>query len=613
MNPTLRTTTLATALAFALIPSAAAAADALKTPALKSSDLKTLDTVTVTAHRSEVAIDRTLAATTIISRDDIVASQAPDLIDLLARQAGIDISRNGGPGQASTVFLRGSNSNHTLVLIDGLRVNSASQGVFDFAHLPLGRIERIEIVRGPRAALWGADAIGGVIHIFTRDPSQTSAELRAGSDSRFGADATFGAGTDAHSFGIGIGAEHLDGFSATNPHAFGHDPDHDGYRNRNLNFAARTRLGSQRLALTGVATDADVQFDQGETSARNASFGSVLAGALGAGWAHSLALGHSRETLQTEAFDDHVKSRRNSLDWLLNHPIGTLGMLNLGINAEHESTRSISVFSGPVIDRSRNNHAGFIAWHGEGKRFDHELALRHDDNSQFGTATTAQAALGWQASTTLRLRANWGEGFRAPNFNELYHPGFGGFFAGNPALAPERSRSRELGLAWTPMAGQRFELSAYRTRVNQLITFTGSNFQAENIAHAELEGIELGYHGQLGGFVLQANASWQQARNADTGTDLLRRARRKGNISVDYTFEHGWSLGLDGQGVAARDDFSGTLPGFARFDARLILPLNQRWRFEARVENLGDRFYQWADGFNTPDRSVLLRLRYAGE
>lgn len=608
MNPTLRTTTLATALAFALIPSAAAAADAQKSPALK-----TLDTISVTAHRSEVAIDRTLAATTIISRDDIVASQSPDLIDLLARQAGIDISRNGGPGQASTVFLRGSNSNHTLVLIDGLRVNSASQGVFDFAHLPLGRIERIEIVRGPRAALWGADAIGGVIHIFTRDPSQTTAELRAGSDSRFGADATFGAGTDENGFGIGIGAEHLDGFSATNPRAFGHDPDHDGYRNRNLNLAARTRLGSQRLAFTGVATDADVQFDQGETAARNASFGSVLTGELGAGWAHSLALGHSRETLQTEAFDDHVRSRRSSLDWLFNHRIGTLGLLKLGINAEHESTLSTSAFSGTVIDRSRNNHAGFIAWHGEGQRFDHELALRHDDNSQFGTATTAQAALAWQASATLRLRANWGEGFRAPNFNELYHPGFGGFFAGNPALAPERSRSRELGLAWTPMAGQQLELSAYRTRVDQLITFTGPNAQAENIAHANLKGIEASYRGQFGPLVLQANASWQRARNADTGTDLLRRARRKGNISVDYTFERGWSLGLDGQGVAARDDFSGTLPGFARFDARLNLPVNQRWSLEARVENLGDRFYQWADGFNTPDRSLLLRLRYAGE
>ncbi|HEX5756430.1 MAG TPA: TonB-dependent receptor [Arenimonas sp.] len=603
-------TALATAIAFSIMSP------------VHADDAKTLDTITVTAHRIAISIDEALASVTVLTREDIEASQAPDLVDLLGRQAGIDISRNGGPGQASTVFLRGSNSNHTLVLIDGLRVNSAGQGLFDFAHLPLARIERIEIVRGPRAALWGSDAIGGVIHIFTRETQQMVGELRAGSYGRVGADAVFGHGNAEQGLSIGIGNERLRGFSATNAAAWefspdDYDPDADGYRNHSLNLSARTPLGNQHLHFTGIATDADVEFDNGESDARSKSLGMNLTGALTAGWEHALLLGHAREDLDNRASwgANAVQSRRHSLDWMLSRPVDGAGTMNLGINIQNERTHSLGDSDLLVYSRSRNNRAGFVSWHGDREAFDYELALRHDDNSQYGGGATGQAALGWQLGDHFRIRASWGEGFRAPNFNELYHPGFFGWFAGNPNLEPERSRSSEIGLQWAPGNGHRVDLSLYRSDIQDLISFSNleHNYEAENIARAELEGAELGYAWSRDGFSLNAQASWQDARNVDTGDDLLRRAKRKLSVSTDYRFGNGWTLGLDGLGVAARPDFGVDLPGFARFDLRLSAPLAAGWALEARIENLGDRFYQWANGYNTPDRSALLRLRYTAD
>ena len=173
---------LAAGLALALVAPIVVAAPA--SSAEGSDAAETLDAVVVTATRSPMPIARGLASTTVLDRAAIEQAQAPDLIDLLARQAGVDVSRTGGPGSVSTLFLRGGNSNHVLVLVDGVRVNSVQQGLYDFSSLPIDRIERIEIVRGPRAALWGSDAIGGVIQIFTRDPGQHGAQARFGSFQR---------------------------------------------------------------------------------------------------------------------------------------------------------------------------------------------------------------------------------------------------------------------------------------------------------------------------------------------------------------------------------------------------------------------------------------------
>jgi vitamin B12 transporter len=606
MQQNFRLAVLATAIAasFVSLSSPAFAADAAASTAPTD-----LDKVVVTANRYAVPADAVLASVTVLDRAAIEASQARDILDLLGRQAGVDIARTGGPGQASTVFLRGGNSGHALVLVDGIRVNAATSGVLDFAHLPLAQIERIEIVRGPRAALWGSDAIGGVIQVFTRDPAKAFFEAHAGSYLRSGLSGGAGIGDDASSIGLAAGVESLRGFSATTPGAFGYDPDPDGYDNRNLSLRGHTRVGSQLLEASGLFTDADVEFDQGRTAALNRVFGARLSGPLaGTRWSHAIVLGHSSEDLSTPVYDSRFGSARDSLDWIHSIALDGRNDLNVGLNWSRETGYSDEGFQG--FDQSRRNAALFASWRGRYGAHLLELSARRDDNSQFEGATTANAGWGWQFAPEWRLRASWGQGFRAPNFNELYYPGFFGLFAGNPALRPERSTSSELGLEWRASASTSLGLSLYRTRVRDLIAFEGTDFSATNIGRAAIDGAELDGRYVLGALSLSANATWQDARDLNGDAPLLRRARRKANASADWRFDNGAGVGIDLTAVSARPDFGGPLAGYGRVDLRGSAPLAGGWRLEARLENLGDRDYRLVDGYATAGRSGSLALRW---
>jgi vitamin B12 transporter len=346
------------------------------------------------------------------------------------------------------------------------------------------------------------------------------------------------------------------------------------------------------------------------TAALNRVFGLRLAGPLaGTRWSHALVAGHSSEDLDTPAFGSRFGSARDSVDWLHTFALDTANTLSAGVNWSRETGYSRE-FGSTAFDSSRRNAALFASWRGAFGAHSFEASLRHDDNSQFDGATTGNVGWGWQAAPTLRLRASWGQGFRAPNFNELYYPGFFGSFAGNPDLQPERATSAELGLAWQPSASQHLELSAYASRVRDLIVFGGVDFRAENIARAAIDGAELDWRGEYGALALSANATWQHARDAVTGEALLRRAPRKGNLAADWRFDNAATVGLDLALVSRRPDFGGELGGYARLDLRAMAPLPGGWRLEARLENLGDRDYALVDGFETAGRSGSLAIRW---
>lgn len=569
-----------------------------------------MEAVTVSASRRPQALDQTLAAVTVIERAEIEASGAQDLLDLLEREAGIALARTGGSGQQTSLFLRGTNSNHVLFLVDGVRVASTHTGAYAFEHLALEQIERIEIVRGPRAALYGSDAIGGVIAITTRERDRAGFATRVGSHGRVGLAAGIGMRGESGGFSATVGGEDYDGFSAQTPDGFSYDPDDDGYRNRHGVLHGDLALGSQRLAARATRSEGDVEFDQGRSDVDQQALALTLEGPLASAWTHRLVLGHAADDLSTPAFFSVFRSRREQLDWVGDLALGERRHLVFGLNLQRERGRAIDTFAGATQYRGDiDARAGFLLWQDGYGAFDYELALRHDDHERYGGEATLQAAAGWRFDGG-RAYLNAGEGFRAPNLNELYSPGFGGLFAGNPELGPERSRSVELGLEARLGAAQA-GLNLYRTRIRDLIAFEGgSTFQAINIARADIDGAEATLRQPFGAWSLEGHVSWLDAKNARTGAPLLRRPKWQWGANVGWQVTSTTTLGVEARHVRDRVDFGGALPNYTVWNLSADWQLSADWRLTARLANAADEDYGYARGFAAAGRELIVGLRW---
>ena len=571
-------------------------------------------TVNVTANRVVTEVDSSLSTVSVIDRRAIELNGGTDIVDLLRQQAGVDIVRTGGVGGQTSLFLRGAKSNQVLVLIDGVRVSSATTGLFQFESLPLDQIERIEIVRGPRAALYGSDAIGGVIQIFTRRSSGISGALGVGS---YGANSAESGYTRAFERGrIGVRLSYLDieGFSSQNAQGFAFDPDADGQVQRSISGFLDYDFGPLALNANANRVHNRVEFDRGRSVLVNSQASAALQG----GGSHAgnsaswwLRASSARDTLTTPAFFSRFETRRDILDWQQVLAAAN-GELLWGATAIQEDGASVDTFSGDdQYADQRDQLAGFASWRASHDALNYELSARYDHDEDFGDASTAQAAIGWSLNEQIRLVANWGQGFRTPNLNELLSPGFGGLFAGNPELDPERSRSSELGLdmAFDPTSALRLRL--YRSDLTDLIDFSGgTTFRAINIARARLQGAEVEGHWQAGAWRLEGNLGWQQAYDRSSEADLLRRAPRKANLRLQRAFG-AHLIGVDANAVAARPEFGGELPGYVLLGAFARWQISAPFALDLRLENLGDVDYQLARGFNTPGLSAMVHLRWS--
>jgi vitamin B12 transporter len=591
-------------------------------------------TIEVTATRVAETVDASLAAVSVITRPDIDASHAPDLIELLRLQAGIDVVRGGGAGEQTSIFIRGTNSNHVLVLIDGVRVASANTGAFAFENLPLDAVERIEIVRGPRASYWGSDAIGGVIQIFTR--KLDAAHIAASYGTYRSADGSVGIGqwSDAGGFSAQFGARHVGGFSATNagicngpddPYCI-FNPDDNGYHNHDVVAQGAYRFGAQMLSATVFRNEGEVSFDNGSFGAGHSTtldqaIGVNLEGPLAPSWNQRLSLGTSREDLDTPAFGSGFRSTRVQGAWVNDVTLSTTQHVVAGADYSHD--RGVTLDStgfGPTYDVARDDGGVFAGWHAQSGAVNGELSGRYDDNSDFGGAFSGSGAVGWKATEDLRLIASYGNAFRAPTLNELFSPGYGGYYAGNAQLDPEQSRTAELGLDWRIDAANRLGVRAFSTRVHDLIDFAGgSTFEAINIAHAQIDGAELTHNLNTAAWSLDSELTLQNPRNTDTGAQLLRRPKQKFSSVLTAALGERASAGVEFVCSGKREDYAGTTLGaYSLLNLRASYTLNASWQLGARLENLFDRDYELVHGYNTAGRSAYLTVtwgpqRYAAE
>lgn len=576
-----------------------------------------LHEIVVTASRVRQPITQSLRHTTVITAADIRASQAADLPTLLRQQAGIEVTQAGGIGTQSSLFLRGANSNQTLVLLDGQRIDSATTGATALDQVMLADIERIEIVRGNVSALYGSSAIGGVIQIFTRKGAgQPGGELRAGLGSygthrlSGGYGGQFGA-TRLH---LGLAHRNSDGYSALRPEFVSTpaDLDRDGYRNTTFTFNLAHDLKSgHSLSALARASRGRVEYDGSWTNRSEQDIDALQLASenrLAKHWTSRLMLAASRDALDSYLDTTprgRVSTRNRQIDWLNTVTLAQDQSLTLGLGWLGQLVASDMTYT-RTRREVRHAAAGYV---GEFGRQGMQLNLRTDDYSDFGSHTTWLAGYGLEVARGWRLLASASTAFRAPTFNDLYNPAWGG----NPNLRPEKARSWEAGLQYAsgPWTAR---LVHFDTRTRDLIVYQWPAGNV-NLKRAEVDGWELSASGQLGNIQIGLSLTAQDPRDADTGEPLLRRARRLGSLTLRH--ETGpWRLAAEIKASGAREDIHATafnrvrLPGYTVFNVSGRYRLRDDLALEARIDNLFDRDYSLQHGYNTPGRSGHLQLEW---
>lgn len=562
------------------------------------------DTIIVTATRTEIRLADATVPVDVITRQDIELSAASDLAELLRFEAGIDIGRNGGPGQATSVFLRGTESNHTLILVDGVRVNPGTLGGAAVQNIAPEMIERVEIVKGTRSALFGTDAIGGVINIITRRNRTAWGEASVGSGS-FNSHSGFfaaGANNDNGEYGISLNHSDTDGFPARTDSTLDR-----GYDNTSVNAHAGRRIGSSFISLrhwsaSGTSEYLDFFSSPLDQDFNNRATALEVRSVFGDTTSSKLVIARMTDDISQNQSADFVESTRVSVDWQLSQVIGN-HVLGAGVYWFDENAASISFGSG--FDRDTESKAVFVQDQWSYGRHQAFLAVRLTDHETFGNETT------WNAEYAIALHDDWtmlaglGHAFRAPDATDRF--GFGG----NANLAPEVADEVQLGLRYAAGAGNTFKLELYRNDIDDLIEFDLGTFELRNIAAAEIRGAELSWDFQNDDFSIRTSIVRQSAENPLDDVRLLRRAEKRVTVNLVRHFgDH--RLGMSILASGDREDFGATkLPGYALVNLTGQLAIGDRWRVNAKVENLFDRQYETAAGFRMQELSAFLELRYA--
>ena len=585
------------------------------------------EAVIVTASRTAQTMDETLASVSVISREDIEQSQAHNVAELLSLQAGIDVATSGGPGTLTDVFIRGTNSNQSLVLIDGMRVSSATTGTFAWQHLSLVDVERIEIVRGPHAAQYGSDAIGGVIQIFTRQNKRGHLRGQVGSYKSWLLDAGLGGGEKV-TYSLNVSARDTEGFSATNPkNIFNYNSDKDGYKNGSLTGNINipfTDLTSLRVS--GWHSNSKVEYDSsggiGESDNTNSSLTAKLSDQTTTRWSQTLSLGLSQDDSRStyEFFGiqrGRITTERWLLDWQHDYVLNPTDSMTLGVSSQNDSAISKDVNNGTVdYDETITDNALYAILRNHIGKNNLNLSGRVDENSNFGSHTTGQIAWGLNTTSKLRLLASYGTAFRAPTINELYYPNFG-----NPDLQPETSRTLEVGARYKITTNQNIRAAAYHTSITNLIQSTQIDpitWLATNIGEALIDGLELEYDYRLNLWSVQANLTWMKAIDESDKSDLIRRPRLKLGLQATRFFNDDGNISIEWVYASERDDFNFsifpeervTLDPYNLFNLSTRISLSKDWSLEGRLNNLTDEDYELVYGYNTAGRSIFIGVNF---
>ena len=592
-----------------------------------------LDPVVVTATREPQPLSGSSADVVVIDAETIRDTTADSVEELLRRHAGIQLNRNGGPGQSSGYFIRGASTNGTIVLIDGVRIGSATLGQADLEALSLAQIDHIEVLRGPASSLYGADGVGGVIQIFTRrgdgSPRVTGGAAIGGYRSRQG-DVGVSGSSGEIDYAATLGREQSRGVSAIRPgDQFGlFNPDDDGFARNvaNVRFGYTPAPG-HRIGIGVLETRLDAQYDSAEFDAAfnadpSPDFRNRLDTRLASVDYRGVVTTLWTTTLQLANVLDDSKSGGTAISRLTTHRDQATwqNALHLGPDQQlviaYEYLRERASGDNFPVEPNRHNNALMLGYSGMLWSNGLQADVRYDDNSVYGSNKTGRLGWSYEIASGLKVRALAGTTFRAPTFNDLYFP-----FFGIATLSPERGRSIEAGVTWQSGATSA-AATVYRNRVSNLIGFdpdpNGTDCPpgffgcAANTSRARLQGATFSAAQRWGGLDLRATLDLLDATDADTGVRLARRAAHQETLAADYA-SGPWSIGGSLVDVGSRPDGGVVLGGYAVVDVWATWRFQPKWRLDAKLLNALDHRVEPVRDYQGLGRQAWLGIRYDGQ
>ena len=605
-----------------------------------------LDDVVVTATRTPQPREAVIADVTVINQEEIQRSGQSTLVELLATQQGIEISNSGGAGTVSAIYMRGTNSGHVVVVVDGMRIDSATLGATAFENLPVGQIEKIEILRGPATSLYGQDAIGGVIQIFTKKGEagvpKFNANLGYGSYNTVRADAGVSGSVADTRFALNVSSLKTNSFSAIKTKNKDYSDDD---ANRNLAFSGNVahiiepghEIGFQFLHSDGTVhfdnscplSDASFNclttpFDSSSDSTQY-SYALFSNNQFTDSWLSKVRIGQGVDESRT--FDvtsvkggDFYQTKQLQFNWqnYIKLSVGVLTLLYERLNQKVDS-------NAVNYDIKKRTNDGFVASYLLNQdAHSLQLSARHDNNSQFGGKTTGSIGYGYSFTPAWRATASYGTAYKAPTFNDLYYPfqdyGGGYSYSGNPDLKPEKSRNIEASLRYQD-AGTAASITVFDNNIDDLISANGLNAsKAVNIKNATIQGLSLSASQRFGNVNVGASADVQSPKDDDTNTLLARRANRHASANASYTFGD-WRFGAEAIASSHRynkPNNTDKLAGYALLNATVDYKLSKDWSAQARANNILDKKYALGldfggEAYNTPRANLFFNVCYQPE
>jgi len=610
-------------------------------------ELKTSD-VFVTATRTPISKNNVIADVTTISSEDIERAGSSSLPELLQRQPGIEISNLGGPGKVSTIGIRGTSSTHSIVLVDGIRLSAATTGFSAIEHIPLSQIEKIEIVRGPASSLYGQDAIGGVIQIFTKkgiDGFKPYVDIGYGSYNTSNFKSGVRAGNNQTTYAINFAAMNSDGFSAFVPNpanaANSKNLDKDGYKNYSLSSSLSHKINQDyEIDLQYFLSNGKNQFDNRFANFSPSFHGNYrneikletyamnIKGQINKAWQSSIKLSQSTDKyldlqkLNNFTFEDDAnlkdlyKTTQDQLSWQNNVALPR-GSITLLYDFLKQRIKTTDVYE----KTQRTNHGVMVGYSLIEDKHNFQSNFRKDFNSVYEDAVTGNIGYAYSIDPNWTLASSYGTAFVSPSFNFLYSLA-DSFALGNPNLKPEKSKNIEGSIRYKDDSGS-MSLTMFQNKIDDFIIYTapaeaGSRTSTQNLNKAEIQGLTISGDQFFGHFQIKGSATGQSAKNEDTDKYLPRRASLIGNINLNYYIGN-WNIGVEETFSGKRFDDKENivnLSGYALTNIVTDYKINDKLKLNLRLNNVLDKDYSLAaegrSGFKyqTPGRSLFANLRY---